>query len=163
MAVVTLTATKRGVAGVSSGHGLAASLKIVEGTVEVGSSDSANSTYTFFRIPTKARISMLSTIRWDDLASTGSPTLDIGLAAVNSNVTSDPDALNDGLDAAASGTPNAGYVIKDIANAGKKAWEFVNGVTSDPGGDLDVYVSLLDAAVNVGGTISLTLVYSLDD
>jgi len=161
MAVVNLTSTKRGL-GKGAVHGLGGTMKVLTATVEVGSADSATSTYTFFRIPTDARI-LGSSREWhDDLASTGSPTLDIGLFAVNGNVTSDADALNDGIDAAAANATNGLALVKDIANYGKRAWEFVSGVTSDPGGFFDLKVSLLDADVNVGGTVTLELHYMED-
>lgn len=133
---------------------------VLDATREVAAAASAGSVYTFFRIPSRARISGLSEISWDDLASTGAPTLDIGLKAVDSNITTDADALNDGLDAAAA-TVNA-KVIKDFVNNGKMAWEFVSGQSTDPGGFLDVTVSILDAATNTGGTVSVSLVYSVD-
>lgn len=160
MAVVNLTATARGLdkAGV---HGLGGTQHSLTGTVEVGSADSATSTYDFFRIPTNARILGTSRIWHDDLASAGSPTLDIGLFAVDSNVTSDADALNDGIDAATVNTAGI-TVVKDLVNYGKRAWEFVSGVTADPNGSLDVKVSLLDADVNAGGTITMQLDYVID-
>lgn len=133
---------------------------VMEATVEVSAAADAGSEYIFFRIPSDARIHGLSEIAFDDLVTTGSPTLDIGLKAVEGNITSDVDALNDGIDpATAAGTAK---MIKDIANYGKEAWEFVNGQTSDPGGLLDVTITILDAAVDDGGTISATLVYSID-
>ncbi len=129
-------------------------------TREVAAAANANSQYTMIRIPSNARIHGLSRLSFDDLASSGSPTLDIGLKAVDGNVTTDVDALNDGIDcAAAAGTAN---VIKDIANYGKYAWEHVSGVSTDPGGMLDVIVTILDAATNTGGTITLELFYSMD-
>lgn len=161
MAVVNLTATKRGLSKAAV-HGLGGTVRALTGTVEVGSADSATSTYAFFRIPSDIRILGASRAWWDDLASSGSPTLDIGLFAVNGNVTSDADALNDGLDAATANSTTGLAVIKDIANYGKRAWEFVNGQTTDPGGFLDVKVSLLDADVNVGGTVTVHLVYTQD-
>lgn len=160
MAVVTLTATRRGVTGSVPANGLAGKVQSITATVEAGSADTSTSTYTFARIPSDVRILGTSRAWWDDLASTGSPTLDIGLFAVNSNITSDDDALNDGLDAASAGTGTA--VIKDIANYGKKAWEFVNGQTTDPGGLLDVKITLQDANLNVGGTITMQLDYIKD-
>lgn len=133
---------------------------VLDATVEVAAAANANSTYTFFRIPSRARIHGLSRVQFDDLASTGSPTLDFGLAAVESNVTTDVDALNDGVDVfTAAGSAN---LIKDVANNGKMAWEFVAGQSTDPGGFLDVIITILDAAANTGGTISATLVYSVD-
>lgn len=129
-------------------------------TREVAAAANANSQYTMMRIPSNARIHGLSRLSYDDLASTGSPTLDIGLKAVDGNITTDVDALNDGIDCAtAAGTAN---VIKDIANYGKYAWELVAGQATDPGGMLDVIVTILDAATNTGGTITLELMYTQD-
>lgn len=133
---------------------------ILDSTVEVAAAASAGTVYTMFRIPSRARISGASIMSWDDLASTGAPTLDIGFKAVDGNITTDPDALNDGLDAATATT--AARVVKDIANYGKFAWEHVSGQTSDPGGFLDVTVSILDAATNTGGTITMVLAYNVD-
>lgn len=160
MAVVNLAATVRGLPAVPTPN-LGGVVVGRSGTVEVGSADSAASTYTFYNIPSNARILGSGRAYWDDLASSGSPTLDIGLFAVNGNITSDADALNDGLDAATvnnTGTP----IVKDKANYGKRAWEFVSGVTSDPGGVFSVRVSLLDADVNVGGTLTVELFYMVD-
>lgn len=160
MAVEALTATRRGTNATAS-HGLGATMKVMTATVEVTAAASATSTYTFFRIPSNARVHGTSRAWWDDLASTGSPTLDIGLFAVNSNVTSDADALNDGLDAATANTTGVS-LVKDIANYGKRAWEYVSGQTTDPGGSLDLKVSILDADTNTGGTVTLQLHYSVD-
>lgn len=132
---------------------------IMEATVEVAAAATAGTEYVFFRIPTTARIHGLSELAHDDLASTGSPTLDIGFAGVNENVTDDDDALNDGIDvAAAAGTAR---VIKDAADYGKLAWE-LHGESADPGGFLDVIATIKDAATNTGGTVTMTLVYSID-
>lgn len=161
MAVVTLTATRRGSVETHS-HGYAGTVKCVPFTVEVGSADSATSTYTIEGdFPSNARILGASTVYWDDLASSGSPTLDFGVKSGTASVTADPDALNDGLDAATvnnSGSP----LIKDKANYGKRLWEFVNGVSADPKGTLKIYISLLDADVNAGGTISGEVFYTID-
>ncbi len=137
----------------------ASGVMFVDSTVEVAAAANANSVYTMVRIPTDARIHGLSRIAFDDLASTGSPTLDIGFKSVDSNFTTDPDALNDGIDCfTAAGTAN---VVKDVANNGKKVWEYL-GLTTDPGGFADVTIGIYDAAANTGGTISLMLMYSVD-
>lgn len=161
MAVVTLSSTKRSTV-TTKGKGDAGSLKcFINGHVSVGSADSATSTYSFGYIPSNCRIAGISRLHYDDLASAGSPTLDIGLFAVDGNITSDADALNDGIDAgAASGASVA--VVKDKANYGKFAWEYVNGQTTDPGGVLEVKVSLLDADVNVGGDMFLEIYGIID-
>lgn len=140
------------------GKGESGSAKIVTTTVEVATGTTGK-TYKFARIPSNARIHGQSQIYWDDLATSGSPDLDFGLASVGSNITSDPDALNDGLDASATGTTK---LVKDRANHGKRAWEFVNGQTSDPGGELDIYMTTTTAPINQAGTVTLDLVYSLD-
>lgn len=155
----TLTATeRRNTAGGIYGKGDAANAKSISITRNV-TAQSQNSTIFFKRIPSNARISGISKIHWDDLDNTNSLTLDVGLASVDSNITSDPDALNDGLDATSAGS---GDLIKDHANFGKQAWEFVNGVTEDPRGLLDIYVTLADAASDVTGDITIELVYTID-
>lgn len=160
MAVVTKTVARRGVVA-AHGHGGAGNVKCVTFTFEVGAADSATSTYTVDGdFPSNARILGKSFIGWDDLASAGSPTLDVGVKSGTAAVTADPDALNDGLDAATAtaSTP----LIKDKANYGKRLWEFVSGQASDPGDTLKIYVSLLDADVNVGGTVTGEVYYTLD-
>jgi len=162
MAVVNISGDARGtVASVS--NGLAQTPRVCRKHFTVGATDSATSTYYVGRVPSRGRPLMSSRIAWDDLASSGSPTLDIGLFAVNSNVTDDVDALNDGLDAATVSTVGGVPVIKDPnANSSKMFWEYVSGVTSDPGGDLDIKISLLDADVNVGGDLNIEIYYTID-
>lgn len=124
-------------------------------TIELTASASGTIVDFKLRLPTSARIDMLSKLYWDDLATSGSPTLDMGLYAVDSNVTSDADALNDGLALSAASTGSA--VIKDAANAGKQLWEFVSGLTADPGGFLDVKGVVKDAATTATGTVTLDI------
>lgn len=132
---------------------------VMEATVEVAAAAASGTEYVFFRIPTRARIHGISEIAFDDLASTGAPTIDIGLKAVDDNVTTNDAVLNDGIDVAtAAGTAR---VIKDHANYGKRAWE-LHGESADPEGFLDVIVTTKDAAANTGGTVTMTLVYSID-
>ena len=123
-------------------------MKSLCATIELAASASAT-TINFGYIPANARILQSSTIYWDDLATSGSPTLDLGLVAVNSNITSDDDCLNDGL--ALSSASTGSFVIKDIANAGLPAWDHVNGQSTDPGGILQVQGIVRDAATNAAG------------
>lgn len=128
-------------------------------TAEVPASD-ATSTVHLARIPSNARMSGLSKIYFDDLASTGSPTLDIGVFPVRSaDFTADADALNDGIDVASAAGSAA--VIKDIANYGKMLWE-IAGLSADPKCDMDIKASVLDAATNATGTVTLELFYAYD-
>jgi hypothetical protein len=133
-------------------------------TVETSATedDSVSSMYELARIPSNARILGISKVHFDDLATTGSPTLDFGVYNIGSrtDITEDPDALNDGIDCATAASSAA--LIKDVANYGKRLWEYVNGQTTDPKCDLSIRVKLLDAAITETGTITLELFYVTD-
>lgn len=150
---------RRDSTGAVAAKGPSFSVKAITTTIELAASASG-STVKVARIPSNARICGASTLYFDDLATSGSPTLDIGLGSVDSNVTSDPDALNDGIGVSSAAGSSA--VVKDIANYGKRAWEFVNGQSTDPGGELDVYISVKDAATNAAGSVSCELFYVVD-
>ena len=158
MADLTYTndATERkNVAKITPGRGDGQTVKaIVCSTVELAASSSGTTVF-LGRIQSNTRILPTGLIYNDDLATSGSPTLDLGLASVDSNITSDPDALNNGI--ALSSATTTTTVLADPANAGKYAWEFVSGQTSDPGGELDVYASVADAATTATGTITVEL------
>lgn len=160
--VYTLKAGVRRQADVVPGKGLASTLGVVTATRSV-TARTANNTMKMVSLPSNARLHGISRVSWDDLASTGSPTLDIGIAPVNdaaNAVTADPDALNDGLDlATAAGTA---LMIKDHANYGKQVWEYVSGLTSDPAMQMDIYVSFVDANTNTTGDVTLEVYYSFD-
>lgn len=159
MAVENLTATVRGVnAPVGKGDG--GNVKCIIRTVEVTAAASSTSTYSFGKIPSNARVLRQSTLHFDDLASTGSPTIDVGLFAVDGNITDDDDALTDGIDVATAAGSAA--VVKDIVNAGLPAWDHVNGQASDPGGLLEVKATIKDADTNTGGTMTMELMYIID-
>jgi hypothetical protein len=144
---------KRAAQGIVPGKGDANNLKCL-GTAVITTATvvAENSTIFFCRIPSNARISHLSRVYWDDLSNAASPTLDIGLASVDSNITSDNDCFSIDHDLSAADTTGE-PLIDDFANAGKYAWEFVNGQTSDPGGSLDVYGTVKDAATAISGQI----------
>ena len=154
MADITYTyeATERKAnAGLVPGKGDGQTVKaLICATLELAASASGT-TVKLGSIPSNARLLPTGLIANDDLATSGSPTLDIGLGSVDSSVTSDPDALNNGL-VLSSATANT-TVISEFSNAGKRAWEFISGQTSDPGGVLDVYVTVKDAATTATGTL----------
>lgn len=131
-------------------------------TVEVSAAASVASTYRMHRLPSNARIMPGSKVMFDDLASSGSPLIDIGVQSITgkSDITADPDALNDGIDVA--GAAGEAALVKDIANWGLPLWDYVNGVTADPGVLLDIYISITDAATNTGGTITSLVIYTVD-
>lgn len=153
---------RRNAADAVVGKGDGANLKVLVATKSV-TARTAGNTMKMVRLHSSTRISGLSKIYWDDIASTGSPTIDIGVAPVNDPgnlITADPDALNDGLDVAtAAGSAN---MIKDHANFGKQLWEYVSGLTSDPSCLMDIYVSFVDANTNVTGDVTLE-VYAFPD
>jgi hypothetical protein len=151
---------RRQAPGLVSGKGEGANIKNLTATIEQAASASAT-TITFGYVPSNARILGSSRVYFDDLATTGAPTLDIGFFAVDSNITSDDDALNDGL-TLATATPTGGALVKDHANYGKKAWEFVSGQATDPGGVLMVRGTVRDAATTATGTVTLDLNYMID-
>jgi hypothetical protein len=144
------------------GKGEGFDLKVVTATKSV-TSRTANDTLKMVRLPSNARICGLSKLSFDDLASSGAPTIDIGVAPVNdagNAITADADALNDGIDVAtAAGTAN---VVKDHANYGKQLWQYVSGLTSDPGTLMDVYLSFVDANTNATGDVTIEMVFSFD-
>lgn len=161
MAVTTNIATVRRAATLAViGKGEASNFKNAGArTVELAASD-ATSTIDFGNIPSNFRLSGYSVVSWDDCATTGAPTLDIGIFPLKSEFTADDDALTDGLDLATA-TKDA-KVVKDISNYGKRAWEFISGVTSDPKCDVKIKGTVKDAATNQTGTITIELVGYFD-
>lgn len=162
MAVENLTATSRSELPLVDNRAVTArpGMNVFESTVTMTAAASDTSTYWMARLPMNARLSGLSQISHDDLASTGAPTIDVGLTPVGSNFTFDVDAINDGIDvatAAANGLP----LIKDPANIGKYVWELA-GESTNPGGYADLLLTLDDADCNTGGDISVSVVYIMD-
>lgn len=155
MPIEFLVAKGAGPTDVRASHGLGYDVKGVSRTIEIGAAASINSTYDFAYIPSNARILGLSRISTDILGA--GVLLDIGLFQVDSNFTSLQTALNDSIAATAAGVNS---VIKDIANYGKRAWEFVTGLTADPSGTMLVRVTLRGAQ-GAGGTITLELLYTV--
>ncbi len=93
------------------------------------------------------------------MATSGAPTLDIGL--VGPSFTYDDDVLNDGLDLATANTTTGARLIKDIANIAKPLWQLA-GLTADPDEIWTIKAVIRDAAVIAGGTLSTDLIYSED-
>lgn len=129
-------------------------------TQEVAAAE-ATSTIWFARLPSNARILHPSQISWDDLASIGSPTLDIGTFNPTgfSGLTNDDNSLNDGLDLATLTLAKA--LLLDHANTGKRLWELA-GATSDPKQMIDIKGTIQDASTNIGATLSWCIFYTID-
>lgn len=157
------TATqRRALADLIAGQGLASKVINLCATVELAAAASGD-TIDFGKIPSNARILPSTRLYNDDLATSGSPTLDIGLKSFTgslNSVTADPDAIGNGFALSSAGSDVV--AISDIANAGLPAWDFINGVTADPGGAFEVYGSVADAATTATGTVTLDLYYVID-
>lgn len=157
MAVENLVAVGATAADSRAGHGQGGNVKGWTRTIEMSAGASDTSTYTFGYVPANARILGISRYSIDDCDTGSTCTIDFGLYAVDGNVTSDVDALNDGIvvGTAAKDQP----LIKTIDKYGKRAWEFVSGATSATKGDLRVAGVLDDADASAGGTITVELYY----
>lgn len=152
-----INSTTRSLADAGEGGGR---VKVWVETIEQTAA-TANDRIFLAVVPSNARILGDSFVYWDDLASTGSPTLDLGFTPIRTgDFTADDDALNDGLDVAAAA--GSARVVKDIANIGRRAWEYVNGLTADPRCDMYLIGTIKDANTNQTGTITLELYYTYD-
>lgn len=143
-----------------AGKGDAFNVKSLVAAIELTAA-SVSDTIKFGEIPSNARIHGASRVYFDDLAASGAPTLDMGLGSVDSNVTSDDDALSDGHDLATA-NPNGLLLLGDIDRISKPAFELVSGQTTDPGGALEVFGTIKDAVTDTTGTVVLELFYTLD-
>lgn len=162
--MTAFTATeRRGSLLNAASHGGAYGVKALVSTVEVTVATSTGDTINFGYIPSNARICGTSRLYWDDMATTGSPTMDLGIAAVNGNLAQadDPDALSAGHDVATA-TPTGAGAVSPIENFGLEAWDYVASETADPGGVLKVYGTMLDAVTTQTGTATLELYYVVD-
>ena len=156
------TATqRRATTDVAVGHGGSGVVLCLPATVELAAASSGD-TIDFGKIPSNARILGMSRLYNDDLATSGSPTLDLGLKSYTgsgNSITADPDAIGNGF--ALSSAASDVVILSDVANIGKRAWELA-GLSSDPGGSLEVYGTVKDAATTATGTVSLELHYAID-
>ena len=143
-------------------------MRVSVDTVTTNNDDSANSTFHLARIPSNAIILPTSTIYWDDLASSGSPTLDVGLWATKENWNAstaelsagyDVDALTNGLDCTSASSAS---LISDHTAGILPAWDHMASVSADPGGMLDIKVSILDAAINIAAQVTLCVHYVVE-
>ena len=157
MAVETLTATA--ILANPPQNGYKRNLKHVPVTVEVSAAASVSSRYTLAYLPSGARLSGASRLYWDDMATSGAPTLDIGV--LGTSFAYDDDVINDGLDLATVNTTTGVRVVKDIANQYKPLWQLA-GLTADPDEIWTVKAVIRDAAVIAGGTLSGEFIYSED-
>jgi len=151
---------KRATPALVPGKGDANSVKVLVCSVIELAVSTAGKTFKLGRIPSNARILPNGLIANDDLvAGATAPTLSIGIGSVDNNLTGSASAINSGISLAAASSTN--QVLADIANAGKYAWELA-GATSDPGGEVDVYGSVLADATDQVGTVSVVILGYFD-
>ena len=126
-------------------------------TVEASANAAVGSKYYLGKIPSNAVvIPAMSKASWDDLhAGAGSPTVSIG-AKTSSGSGSDT-ALMAATSVTTAGTGTLGST--DIANYGKRVWELA-GLSSDPGGKMDVYAIIAGNLIDTAGTITVAIGYS---
>lgn len=145
--------------GLAGGKGDGPKVNALVSAIELAPS-TAGTRVRFGTVPSNARLLGASKVYWDDLATTGSPTLDMGLGSVNGNITSATTTLSTGH-AISSADANGEPLLDDIADVGKFAWE-IAGESSDPGGLIDVYGTVLDAPTTQTGTVAVETYYKLD-
>lgn len=114
------------------------------------------STIFFGRFDSNSRIHGLSALQ--NSANAASTTLSVGVASVNNNFGA---AVPAALLAATSIAAAARTPIPGAANAGKMLWELA-GLTSDPGGQIDVYGTTGGATLNASSDLLLEMVISVD-
>lgn len=132
-------------------------VKTVIETVEVAAGAEATSKYYLGKLPSNAVIVPgLSKVYFDDLATTGTPTIDVGLEGAG--ITDDDNCLADGIDVATA-AGSADIYGGDISKIGARAWALVAGQSVDPIEEFDVVVTLKDATVDSGGTVSVVIAY----
>lgn len=160
--MATVLATVRRAANLIFGKGDAANLKSLGiRTIELAASASGTLVDFKLRVPTNARVDGSSRIYFDDLATSGSPTFNVGLYAVDGNTSDAATALESALAVSAASAATGIVVPADYANAGKTFWELAS-LSTDPGGFFDVKGQVKSAATNAAGTITLDLKTYLD-
>lgn len=131
----------------------------------MGSADSNNSTYRFFRIPSNARIGDIEVM---NDANTSGTSYKCGVLLINggSTVVAGSDAIfipSGTTMASARNTWTSLYFpaiagsSAAVANVTKRVWELL-GLTSDPNATYDVVVTAVTAG-SAGGSLALKLAY----
>lgn len=162
---VTLKANVRRNTQLIAGKGDGATLRAPGARVVAVTAPTASGSILDFnlRIPVNARIDPSSRIYFDDLATSGTPTLNLGLYPVDGNTTTTlTTALASAL--AISAVSAAGGIIVPAShgNGGKKAWDLM-GLTTSPGGFFDIKGVIKSATTNgVTGNVTLDLKYYED-
>jgi len=144
-----------------------ANIKELVDVCTMGASDSNNSTYRFFPIPSNARISDIEVM---NDANTSGTSYKCGVLLQNggSTVVSSSDVIfipSGTTMASARSTWTSLYFpaitsgSASAANVGKRVWELL-GLTSDPNATYDVVVTAVTAG-SAGGSLAMKLSYTV--
>lgn len=142
------------------GVGVSGSLKEDSRHGIISAGASASSTYFCFKLPSNTIITG-NVSRWKGdgtIWSSSAYTVNLGILGVDDNITDDDDAFQSEVITAGATADFDTIIISDSADYGKELWEFVDGQTEDPGGFLEIAVTL-QSAVDNGGDFSINLGY----
>ena len=132
-------------------------MKAIFSKIDITNGDSIASLFYVGSIPSDAIIDVGSTYYYEAVA--GVTDLDVGFYRPNGGAVIDADAIIDGDDVSSAGSQTiAGHGTITTANSNKRAWEWA-GLSSDPGGFLDI-VATLKAASTATKSIIFNLRYS---
>lgn len=168
MTIENIIATARGVDRMP-GKGNAGNIKIDMRRASASATAEAGSTYTFGRFPSNIRLlhDLARIQTHNSVATTTTIKNKIGLFGVDGNIIDDDDALFPSF------AVNTSYqrlylvsTVNDVFDHNKQLWEYVSGLTKDPGGEIDIKVTFFGgtASENIGAihTQVMTVVYGLD-
>lgn len=143
---------------VAVGIGYAHSLFVINSVVFLTPSP-VDTFVNFGIIPSNARICSRSTARPTPVSASSLSNMSIGLCGVDNGVGYEKKALRNvvNLD-----TFSAGSIPEDTTKANMQTWEFIDGLTEDPGGEFYI-VGSVDGVETVNpGYLAFELFYSFD-
>ncbi|MBN8532454.1 MAG: hypothetical protein J0L51_00055 [Rhizobiales bacterium] len=122
-------------------------IRQISGIADIANGDSANSIFYIGKVPSSAKPAPGGVVTHPGIT---------GLTDVDLGFTADPDALADGLNLSSAGTKSPTAAVA-IANMDKTFWQLA-GLSSNPGGELDVFMTL-KAAAGAAGAVHIFLPY----
>lgn len=118
----------------------AAEARTIVSQIAITNGDSIASTFRIGELPADAIIDPDSAYDFEAVA--GVTDLDVGFRYPNGGAVIDADNLVDGDDVSSAGSQTLkGHATLTTANGHKRAWELA-GLTSNPGGNLEIYATL---------------------
>lgn len=137
---------------VVEGKEYGAVLRTWEDTITTtGTTTTNGSTYDLMPLPSNTRLRKLDVL---GVGSVDLPNVDVGLRHATDSSIYDDDCITTALDIDDTGSHLAIDPAVSTSDPGKMLWEYVSGLTADPGGLF--YISLsLDADAVVAGTVKV--------